>query len=316
MLALLPQPVPSSDMRSPRTLSPCTPRAVVSMSLPTPPSQQPLYSQQSQPQSRRPKLSLNTAAAPAIVSRNTSLRLDTLSGASPTTRNTFANSAWGQKQAPTPQTSRCMTPQSRPRLTIDLSRTTKRVSLVYTNTPSSASTPQTAIPTIITSDADSDSDADSTSSTSSSDAVSRPPYRVPFNINSILTNGPIPRKRRINTPRRALFPTAKKVVFRTNLTEEIQNRVYVLTNNDIDSPLPTASSFSAFRARTPVTARRVGGFEAAPLKVVAETQTPADEDVCPVTPAVGRSKRTRDWVWTLGPVGNGDVGTWEGSEEE
>jgi hypothetical protein len=27
-----------------------------------------------------------------------------------------------------------------------------------------------------------------------------------------------------------------------------------------------------------------------------------DSDTCPATPVAGRKKRSRDWVWTLGPV--------------
>jgi len=326
MLALMPQPVPSPDMSS---LSPLTPRPT-NTAFPTPPQpEQFLCSQQKQQQIRRPKLSLDTTAPPAIGNRKTSLRLDTLSAtASPTSRNTLTNAWRSQDKISTPQTSKYNSPCGRPRLTIDLTRSTKRVSLVYANTLSPASTPQTAIststistpstiPTIITSDADSsDSESDSVSSLSSSGASASPPYRVPYNVNSILTNGPIPRRRRINTPRRALFPAAKKVNFRANLTEEVQNRVYVMANSDIDSPIPTASSFSTFCARTPVTARRVGGFEAAPLSAITEVQSQMELEKCPTTPVAGRSKRTRDWVWTLGPVGNGDVGAWEGNEEE
>lgn len=33
-----------------------------------------------------------------------------------------------------------------------------------------------------------------------------------------------------------------------------------------------------------------------------ESSDEDDSDTCPATPVAGRKKRSRDWVWTLGPV--------------
>ncbi|GAB7337126.1 hypothetical protein MBLNU457_g2523t1 [Dothideomycetes sp. NU457] len=253
---------------------------------------------------KRPKLSLDTSTiASTIGSRSTSLRLDTLSVTDPTSRNTFSN-AW-EVNAIKPQ---------RPLLDINLQEvhasSLSESSYTYTTTPVTT----TSSPATYTSP--SSTSSLSTSSSSSIVDIAQPPYRLPFTTTSILLNGPIARKRK-RSPQ-PIFPSTKRVSFRTELTEDIVTSTYVLAHSDLDNanawsnvpesslvirkalskPGPTMLSIpdtsveiTAVEACT--TSRHDGGEDA---------DVDVDHDTCPVTPVAGRRKRMRDWVWTLGPI--------------
>lgn len=257
---------------------------------------------------RRPKLSVNTLDLPSAFSnKSTSLRLETLSVTSPTSRNTFSNS-YGHPPTPVSR---------KPRLTIDSS-------LPALDSKPLFSTPVTTSPLV-------HSQSQSTASTPSVDSITsatlteepvQTPYRLSFNLPSILRNGPIPYKRRRTSPStpRPMFPSIKRVAFRPQLTEEIQTTTYTLKHSDIDTGLPSPSLPAPQAA------------EAAPLLsklddeddtvethqlMVTQLRSPrtgekrdssSDEDdgddnvMFPKTPIAGRRKRMREWTWTLGPL--------------
>ncbi|GME49309.1 hypothetical protein GTA08_BOTSDO00365 [Neofusicoccum parvum] len=266
--------------------------------------QAPILSQPQPHAPRRPKLSLNTATAQVrTFGKGSSLRLETLSAVSPTARNTFSNGYEPQSLSAT---------DSKPWST--------RV-IPEADTPSSAST------------FNSSTSASSYSSLGSDSA--RIPYKLPHNVQSILSNSPLPPVHRHHTmASRPMFPAAKRVSFRANLTEEITTTKYTLAHSDIESSSSTISSLeldsstseteaAPSTAATTLPSRAAAKLDlqlckpTAPATVTAQhhsTERPrsqkrdspsdseSDSDSCPETPVAGRRKRRREWVWTLGPV--------------
>ncbi|CAK4030568.1 Hypothetical predicted protein [Lecanosticta acicola] len=250
--------------------------------------------------SKRPKLSLNTTDVPLSVfgKASTSLRLDTLSCTSPTSRNTFSNrNAYTSFQQP-PSDSSQQKPVLAPLTTSPTSIVEDECELAQDSIASSAST---------------------SSSTSSDFESTEVPYRVAFNTTSILRNGPLPRKRArtSNLPsERTMFPPAKKVAFRSPLTEEVKTTKYIMKHSDIE---PSNSSISTLelspqRNNTESTEEiKKGEQEGAHMKRKGNEYPHAgnkressddeeSDDSCPSTPMPGREKRSRIWTWTLGSI--------------
>lgn len=260
------------------------------------------------PPSRKPKLSLNTASLPSTFGKSTTgLRLDTPSIASPTSRNTFSN-AYGSHHVSSPE---AMTPHetTRPqksRLCLDTS-----IPPTHQQPPRSASTDSCMSATSATS-ASTDS---SISSVSTADSFSKPiPYRLPFNHRSILTNGPhgCLRHRKSFSSTRPMFPAPKKVSFRAPLTEDICNDVYTMAHSDIDSIpsiSPSLETLPSGHGQYVQKHKQHLKSTALPIREAncgdkrdSSSEDESDSDVCPSTPVTRRSKRPREWVWTLGPI--------------
>lgn len=256
---------------------------------------------------RRPKLSLNTASLPSTFGKSTTgLRLDTPSIASPTARNTFSN-AYGSHHVASPD---AMTPHEdvRPksRLCLDTS-----VAPTHQQPPRSSSTDSCMSATSATS-ASTDS---SISSISTDDSYNKPiPYRLPFNHHSILTNGPhgCVRRRKSFSSTRPMFPSAKKVSFRAPLTEDIHNDLYTLAHSDIEptpSSTPTIEPLPSGHGRYVQQQQKHKKAATLPIrspicgdKRDSSSEDNSDSDICPSTPITRRSKKPREWVWTLGPI--------------
>lgn len=254
--------------------------------------------------SRRPKLSLNTSSLPSTFGKSTTgLILDTPSIASPTVRNTFSN-AYGSQHVISPE---AVTPhdQVRPK-----SRLCLDTSIPPTHQqPARSSSADSCMSATSATSASTDS---SISSISTDDSYSRPiPYRLPFNHHSILTNGPhgCVRRRKSFSSTRPMFPSPKKVSFRAPLTEDIHNEVYTLAHSDIDSapfsmtslePLPTGHGkyVQQHKKNTTLPIREPNCGD----KRDSSSEDDSDSDICPSTPVTRRSKRPREWVWTLGPI--------------
>ena len=303
LLAYMPQPPPLPNLHNPDSMGNST------MSLTLLPPAPKTYSQQAIPAvgpspSKRPKLSLNTSEVnPVFGKGSTSLRLETLSATSPTARNTFRNT----------QSPRSATKLRRPALrtlttNVDSlstpSSTPSRVEL-----PDSASTTPADLPS---------SSAASTTSVSTLDSLSAdPPYRLPFNAQSILTNGPIQRtrSRRLSfSQSRPMFPTPKKVSFRAVLEEEIENTKYTMRHSDILSPSSEGSKLEISPPKRGVR-KDASDYQEEGAKLVADNVTSPlagvkrdiddeeeESDVVPATPVAGRRKKDRAWRWTLGPA--------------
>ncbi|USP80694.1 uncharacterized protein yc1106_07968 [Curvularia clavata] len=266
----------------------------------------------------RPKLSINTEQ-PRILGKGASLRLDTLSAASPTVRNTFTNAYERPSTAPTLQR------PTRPSLSIESNLTTTPNNNSAT-TPSSASTLSSTL-----------------TSASNESATCTIPYKQPHNLTSILTNSParsiIPRNMSSSRP---MFPAEKHVCFRTPLEEEITTTRYTMAHSDLESSISTLSTVSSVASTATTdsnasashhslvvnTSNNSSNASISPLQLSLEKSTSSfsstessprkkgprtgekrdssssedDSDSCPETPIAGRRKRTRDWRWTLGPL--------------
>lgn len=289
-----------------------TPMSRSTMSLAILPSSAPMaYSQSSGPTllapspspAKRPKLSLNTANVPTVFGKgSTSLRLDTLSASSPTTRNTFRNA---YNQAQSQQTTSCRPPKPRlaPLATnvSNLGEQTSRIDCEETTDSAASST--------------------STSSTVSSVdfSTAEVPYRVAYNVRSILVNSPIPRKpTRITSfaQSKPMFPATKKVAFRAPLTEDIQTTKYTMKHSDIESSTSTISTLElsppeeapatneeAEQPESTVEVEKKGPSSPQTGDKRESSDEEEDTDSCPATPVAGRNKRHREWRWTLGPIG-------------
>ncbi|KAK4635780.1 hypothetical protein CLAFUW4_00554 [Fulvia fulva] len=256
--------------------------------------------------SKRPRLSLNTTSIPSTLygKGSTSLRLETLSATSPTIRNTFSN-AHDRLNA-----------QSRP-----LARSSKPAlaPLATGSTTSSQQSPESTT----------QNSASTISSTSSSSAVStgeifaapeRIPYKVSYNVTSILSNSPLPRRRtrRMSlTQSKPMFPATKQVSFRTPLTEDIKTSTYTMKHSDIESSTSTISTLELSPTKKTATSnettdtsdddaeKKDESSESSSSPQTGDKRQSSDEedsDTCPATPVAGRKKRHRQWVWTLGPV--------------
>lgn len=112
-----------------------------------------------------------------------------------------------------------------------------------------------------------------------------------------------------------MFPTAKKVAFRAPLTEDITTERYTMRHSDIDSSISTISTLelSPPDADKPETLSEGNAHKLNTKAKDKKSKSPQtgekressdedDSDTCPATPVAGRKKRSRDWVWTLGPV--------------
>ncbi|KAG9696289.1 hypothetical protein KCU95_g5202, partial [Aureobasidium melanogenum] len=259
---------------------------------------------------KRPKLSLNTSSLPSTFGKSTTgLRLDAPSIASPTARNTFSN-AYGSQHVMSPE---AMTPHQdvRPksRLCLDTS-----VAPTHQQPARSSSTDSCMSATSATS-ASTDS---SISSTSTADSFDKPiPYRLPFNHRSILTNGPhgCIRRRKSFSSTRPMFPSPKKVSFRVPLTEDIRNELYTLAQSDVESASSSTSTLESLPSGNgPYVQQQQKHKRAAALPIRTPTspacgdkrdsssEDESDSDICPSTPVTRRSKKPREWVWTLGPI--------------
>ncbi|KAG9198459.1 hypothetical protein G6514_009957 [Epicoccum nigrum] len=274
--------------------------------------------------SQRPKLTVNTHQ-PRVFGKGASLRLDTLSAASPTVRNTFNNA---YEPTTTTNTSNTLNTYVAPppgppgKLRLDISTTESAPASICTGTPDSASTLSSSTLT----------------SASSESASSTIPYKQPHNLNSILTNSRIVPRKMASRP---MFPAEKRVSFRTPLEEEIKTVKYTMANSDLESSSSTLTSLeSASTDSSPINPEATATATAAhhvatpklskpSLSLLSSTQKPAvitidsaprqrkapragdkrdssesedDSDTCPQTPVAGRRKRSRDWRWTLGKL--------------
>ncbi|KAF1925466.1 uncharacterized protein M421DRAFT_70071 [Didymella exigua CBS 183.55] len=279
--------------------------------------------------SQRPKLTVNTHQ-PRVFGKAASLRLDTLSAASPTVRNTFNNAYEPSTTTNTSSTlNTCVAPPPGPpaKLRLDISNTTP--------TPASISTPDSA------STLSSSTLTSASSETSSS--IGTIPYKQPHNLNSILSNSRIVSRKMASRP---MFPAEKRVSFRTPLEEEIKTIKYTWANSDMESPSSTltplestSTDSSSTQVETTATHQSVTpsrptlslqpSMEKPTLSLQPSLEKPTiatiecaprqrkpprlgdkrdssesedDSDTCPQTPVAGRRKRSRDWRWTLGKL--------------
>ncbi|KAI5240036.1 hypothetical protein E4T43_06354 [Aureobasidium subglaciale] len=259
---------------------------------------------------RRPKLSLNTASLPSTFGKSTTgLRLDTPSIASPTARNTFSN-AYGSQHVTSPE---ALKPHDHVRQNSRLCLDTSVAP--FHQQPSRSSSTDSCMSATSATSATSVSTDSSISSLSTIDSFDKPiPYRLPFNHHSILTNGPhgCLRRRKSFSSTRPMFPSPKKVSFRAPLTEDIHNNVYTLAHSDIESasapttslePLPSGHGHYVQQqqkhkraAILPIRTPSCGD------KRDSSSEDDSDSDICPSTPITRRSKKPREWVWTLGPI--------------
>jgi len=291
--------------------------------------------------SQRPKLSINTQQTRTF-GKGSSLRLETLSAASPTARNTFQNAY-----------------------------ETNRVQIVSTplrQTHDDTYTPNTPEPA--------DGRTPSSSSISSASTLSDSgliPYALQYHTSSILVNGPIPRTvhhRLSLSQSRPIFPPEKHVSFRSPLEEEVRTVKYVWKHSDIETEESTpadeatkphsqatitissiaetlhsntieTSCESPDSAQTPTapTAFTEAALSSPPPSAVrlsyrpgrcrlklrspqtgdkrdSSSESDSDSDSCPETPVAGRRKRRREWVWTLGPIGGETTAASQASTEE
>ncbi|KAF9698587.1 hypothetical protein EKO04_003379 [Ascochyta lentis] len=273
--------------------------------------------------SQRPRLTVNTHQ-PRIFGKAASLRLDTLSAASPTVRNTFNNA---YEPTTTTNTSNTLNtfvappPGPPAKLRLDITTTTAHPTTI--STPDSASTLSSSTLT----------------SASSESATSTIPYKQPHNLNSILVNSSIVPRKMASRP---MFPAEKRVSFRTPLEEEIKTVKYTWANSDMESSSSTLTSLdststdsastesAATATATPNSATPKlqlskpslslqSSTEAKPIVSTIESsstqrkpprlgdkrdssESEDDSDTCPQTPVAGRRKRSRDWRWTLGKL--------------
>lgn len=301
MLALMP---PASPLPDPHA-------STTKMSLAVLPSSPATYNPSSIPNlltpsptpSKRPRLTLNTANVTPIFGKNaTSLRLETLSATSPTSRNTFQNTH-------TPQKKRVGRRATKPVLA-PLSINVDPTPPTTPDTPHQDANEQDRIQ-------ERPSSADSTSSSSTLNTLpAEAPYKLPFNANSILLNGPLPRLRQCRTSfsqTRPMFPTPKKVGFRAPLTEDIRNVKFTLRHSDIevpDEPAPSTANDAEEEEDDDnnddeiqeVRPRKLPKLKSPRTGDKRDSSDEEDSDTCPATPVAGRKKRHRQWRWTLGPV--------------
>ncbi|KAJ4335572.1 hypothetical protein N0V95_008868 [Ascochyta clinopodiicola] len=271
--------------------------------------------------SQRPRLTVNTHQ-PRVFGKGASLRLDTLSAASPTVRNTFNNAYEPNTTTNTSNTlNTFVAPPPGPpaKLRLEISSTTSQPTTI--STPDSASTLSSSTLT----------------SASSESASSTIPYKQPHNLNSILANSRIVPRKMASRP---MFPAEKRVSFRTPLEEEIKNVNYTWANSDMESSSSTLTSLDSTSTDSASTESESTAtqYSAAPklqlskpslslqpstqAKPVVSTiessstqrkpprlgdkrdssESEDDSDTCPQTPVAGRRKRSRDWRWTLGKL--------------
>ncbi|KAK5018862.1 hypothetical protein LTR60_001129 [Cryomyces antarcticus] len=281
----------------------------------------PIYTQPSLPKllvptpptRTRPKLSLNTAQIPNNTfggKGSTSLRLETLSAVSPTVRNTFRN---GHEET----LSLALTSGRPPRPQLSINSSAQSQQPLKILTPTRTEPENTA----------------SASSYSSSESVTIVvPYTLAYNVTSILSNTPLPRRhtRRMSfTTTRPMFPAMKRVSFRTPLAEDIKTEKYTLAHSDIgsssSSTISSIESSQSESSNAPSSPPQPGpeqeqnqdqdqghDLKEATAERRAARRAPrtgdkrdsdeSDSDTPPETPVAGRRKKSREWVWTLGPI--------------
>lgn len=267
---------------------------------------------------KRPKLSLNTSSLPTTRGgkSTTGLRLETLSVASPTSRNTF-NNAYGDAETPVSIASHSTKPQLS---TEPVPFNTRRP---YAPTPlrtSSSDSILSSVSSVSAASVVSASSSISSATSASPTSFFTPPYRLPFHHNSILTNGPLPRLRRKKsfTTTRPMFPSTKRVSFRTQLTEEVKTEKYTLAHFDLDSSSSISTLNQSHPQKDTVHPSKPaegssrdnvvsGDIRPDPRSPhVGDKRESSDEDedsdVCPATPITRYSKKPREWVWTLDPI--------------
>lgn len=250
---------------------------------------------------KRPKLSLNTSNVPSSFGKkSTSLRLETLSTTSPTSRNTFSNAL--------------VIPQGITGLDIQQSPSTHLANETKSDQQERRSSPTDTVTSSYS--------ASSASTIESSSG--EPPYRLSYTLTSVLKNGPIPRelhqKTSFGLSKPAMFPATKKVAFRTPLEEEVKTTKYTLRHIDIESSTSTISTLEL----SPIKKEEAQPCDSAteddqkPSKSVVtatkkfsstpqtgdkrESSDEEDSDTGASTPIAGRRKRSRRWVWTLPAV--------------
>ncbi|WPH04998.1 Hypothetical protein R9X50_00789600 [Acrodontium crateriforme] len=272
--------------------------------------------------SKRPKLSLNTSSGAALFGKkSTSLRLETLSATSPTAVNTFSNGYEAERMVQTPSAK-----SRRPSLT----PITTDVSLVTSSPNNSSQTDRSDSPETVS------SSATSTTSYSTTDSYQTEiPYKLSYNVTSILSNGPYPKnryQRHTFAQSRPMFPAPKKVAFRAPLTEDIKTIKYTLAHADIESSASTISTLQLSPMETEETSTNPSTDNGSPKAVNNEAEQSGessphtgdkressdeeDSETCPATPVAGKRKRHRQWRWTLAPIGSGQQCSEEKNEED
>ncbi|KAF2720064.1 hypothetical protein K431DRAFT_295439 [Polychaeton citri CBS 116435] len=211
---------------------------------------------------KKPRLTLDTSyLSTAFGKKATSLRLETLSATSPTSRNTFSNGHGDAspvaRQLLSPVASSPSSPVRGP---------VRRMKPALTPLRTIQHQHQHQAPSPITPERSASTDSVISSSSSSSSTVSsgiesvssfstvssyfgEAPYKLASNIKSILSNGPIPRQDRpsssakrsssANSRRsRSTSPSSaskapKRVAFKIPLEEEITTSVYTMRHSDL-----------------------------------------------------------------------------------
>ncbi|KAF2767201.1 hypothetical protein EJ03DRAFT_276489 [Teratosphaeria nubilosa] len=264
--------------------------------------------------SKRPKLSLNTTntSLPATIGKgSTSLRLETLSATSPTSRNTFSNGYYAAQQLGR-GTRRPQGPSLAPLATVVSSTVSENPTPTDCELLSSAESGDLTSASAVSS---------TSTSTNFSDLLSTSvPYKLTDDITSILYNGPLlePRSRSSSTSQP--MSSSKKVVFKAPLTEEIKTTKYTMAHSDISSstistlelPPPEHTHQShqtegeahreAHQSKNSTVEESINAT-APHTGEKRESSDEEDHEVCPATPIAGRRKRHRQWRWTLGPIG-------------
>lgn len=300
MLALMPQSPAVSNFYAP-TLPTMSLAVLPSSPLSYDPPSIPTLLPTGPPSSKRPKLSLNTASAAPVFGKNaTSLRLETLSATSPTSRNTFRNAHDSERKN-------------------TLNRTKPALTSIATNVQTVPdSTPTTTQPRSIaeTIEAVFGPSPLASQSIESTSTIPPPqaPYKLPLNTASILTNGPIPRVKAGHMPfsqTLPMLPVSKKVLFRAQLTEVIETTKFTMRHSDIKASLAILATTEADRQEeggvgAVQNAQEDASDEKSTMQTprTGEKRDSSDDEsyTCPATPVAGRQKRHRQWRWTLGHV--------------
>ena len=236
---------------------------------------------------KRPKLSLQTNALPITFGKSTtthSIPSSAVNAASPTILNTFKN-AYELPQRPSPTTRSPSAPRS---ARLSSKKMTNYISRHGSDWP----------------------------------------YGVPYGIKGILRNTPIPPTSRRTSVcsssasprngRRAFFPPARRVAFRTHLEEEIKTVKFVARHSDISSSEESDSDYSSTGVPSDL------DEESKDLKSEVDDQLSSmkrkrshskliraaairdgldDSAAASLPPRTPSSRRKRRrWEWTLGPI--------------
>jgi len=122
-----------------------------------------------------------------------------------------------------------------------------------------------------------------------------------------------------------MFPAAKKVAFRSPLTEDVKTEKYTLKHSDIESSASTISTLDLndVKEDDEKVVKKVEKKQRASSPQTGEKRESSDEEddddedeSYPTTPVAGRRKRHRQWTWTLGPVDHAPSSTEEQTSDE